>query len=299
LEAPFSKFGRVLFTSLAAFVLVCLASCGSSASKVDEFIPSRIVVIGDSYSYLGTPRQTVNDGSTNNIWVEQVAAGYGLSILAADGKLISGIVDSGAGSEFTIAEIKTQIGALSSGNQPKAGDLLLVMGGQKDIMVEAAKVGLAGYTLNQAKAAVKVQAHSLRDYVEGLINPSGLYHIMLLNVPSLNGSPYATSTAGLNSTIESLTREFNDSLKENFGSQPSGAGIRLYDTEMLFKGETSLGRSGITNFSDAFCGLTVPALCTGTGSGDHLYATDKYPTPTVHRILGSAVYGTMRGYSGW
>ncbi|MSQ56832.1 MAG: hypothetical protein EXR35_04735 [Limnohabitans sp.] len=300
-----------MFASIAAFVLMCLASCGSGTSKVDEFIPSRIVVIGDSYSYLGSPatnyqeRITVNDGTINN-WAIQVATNYGLSTAAADGKLISGIVNAGTGTEFTIAQIKNQIGALTGSNTPKAGDLLLVMGGAVDIFNKAITLGASptDAALTLAKADIKTQAHSLRDYVRSLVNPSGLNHIMLLAVPSLAGSPFS-KISSLDTTLEALAREFNDSLKENFGTQKSGEGIRLYDAEVLFKGVTYLHSLGITNRTDKFCDGTTAArsliltACTDTVNLSYLYATDKYPTPIVHRLLGNQVYNTMRGYSGW
>jgi len=309
LPAPLSLFGRTLFASLAAFVSVCLASCGSSASKVDEFIPSRIVVIGDSYSYLGSAganyldRITVNDGTINN-WTMQVATNYGLSTAVADGKLIRGVAPVVGSVELTVAQIVTQISALT--DSPKAGDLLMVMGGSVDIFNKATALGAnpTDAALTLAKAEMKTQAHALRDYVISLVNPSGLNHIMLLTVPSLAGSPFST-TNSLDSTLEALTREFNDSLKENFGIQKAGEGIRLYDAEVLFKSATYLNSLGITNRTDRFCDgssanrTVAVATCTSNASGTYLYATDKYPTPTVHRILGSAVYGTMRGYSGW
>ena len=335
MEAPFSKFGRVLFTSLAAFVLVCLASCGSSASKVDEFIPSRIVVIGDSYSYLGSSpnyqdRITVNEGTsadaisgaTVNNWVLQIAGGYSLSKKISDGKIVSGIVDSATSpctptsydaitkTDFKVADIIRQLNCASI--TLASTDLLLVNGGVVDIYKLAEEVVASTKTQAAAEAAAKVQAHALRDYVKNLIATTAVKHIMLLSVPSLDGSPYQIAGgAALQAALIGITDAFNTGLFEQFGTQPAGSGVRSFYSDNAFKSSTTLVSLGINMLNSTFCdGSSVdkPANpkvetgntgCTDVNSAAYKYATDKYPTPVMHRLLGNMVYNTMRGYSGW
>ncbi len=342
MEAPFSKFGRVLFTSLAAFVLVCLASCGSSASKVDEFIPSRIVVIGDSYSYLGSSpnyqdRITVNEGTsadaisgaTVNNWVLQIAGGYALSKVLADGKIVSGIVDSVTAAsdgtrlpsckptsfhtlplvfktDFKVADIVKQIDCASI--SLASTDLLLVNGGVVDIYKLAEEVVASTKTQAAAEAAAKVQANALRDYVKNLIATTAVKHIMLLSVPSLDGSPYQIAGgAALQAALIGITDAFNTGLFEQFGTQPAGSGVRSFYSDNAFKSSTTLVSLSINMLNTAFCNSldptsdrnTDPFKCTNTDNTAYKYATDKYPTPVMHRLLGNMVYNTMRGYSGW
>ena len=341
MEAPFSKFGRVLFASFAAFVLVCLTSCGSSASKVDEFIPSRIVVIGDSYSYLGSSangykdRITVNDGgavtdgSNVNNWVLQIAGGYALSKVIADGKIVSGIVDSVTAAidvtrplsckptsfdtlplvfktDFKVADIVKQIDCASI--SLASTDLLLVNGGVVDIYKLAEEVVASTKTQAAAEAAAKVQANALRDYVKNLIATTAVKHIMLLSVPSLDGSPYQIAGgAALQAALIGITDAFNTGLFEQFGTQPAGSGVRSFYSDNAFKSSTTLVGLGINIFNNKFCDSTLtlldrstdPASCTNTDNTAYKYATDKYPTPVMHRLLGNMVYNTMRGYSGW
>ena len=339
MEAPFSKFGRVLFASLATFVLACLASCGSSASKVDEFIPSRIVVIGDSYSYLGSSpnyqdRITVNEGTsadaisgaTVNNWVLQIAGGYALSKVLADGKIVSGIVDSVTAAsdgtrlpsckptsfhtlplvfktDFKVADIVKQIDCASI--SLASTDLLLVNGGVVDIYKLAEEVVASTKTQAAAEAAAKVQANALRDYVKNLIATTAVKHIMLLSVPSLDGSPYQIAGgAALQAALIGITDAFNTGLFEQFGTQPAGSGVRSFYSDNAFKSSTTLS---INMLNTAFCNSldptsdrnTDPFKCTNTDNTAYKYATDKYPTPVMHRQLGNMVYNTMRGYSGW
>jgi len=334
LEAPFSKFGRVLFTSLAAFVLVCLASCGSSASKVDEFIPSRIVVIGDSYSYLGSSpnyqdRITVNEGTsadaisgaTVNNWVLQIAGGYSLSKKISDGKIVSGIVDSATSpctptsydaitkTDFKVADIIRQLNCASI--TLASTDLLLVNGGVVDIYKLAEEVVASTKTQAAAEAAAKVQAHALRDYVKNLIATTAVKHIMLLSVPSLDGSPYQIAGgAALQAALIGITDAFNTGLFEQFGTQPAGSGVRSFYSDNAFKSSTTLVSLGINMLNSKFCDGSVNKLanpkveagntgCTDANNAAYKYATEKYPTPVMHRLLGNMVYNTMRGYSGW
>ena len=335
MEAPFSKFGRVLFTSLAAFVLVCLASCGSSASKVDEFIPSRIVVIGDSYSYLGRSlnnyqdRITVNEGAsadaisgaTVNNWVLQIAGGYSLSKKISDGKIVSGIVDSATSpctptsydaitkTDFKVADIIRQLNCASI--TLASTDLLLVNGGVVDIYKLAEEVVASTKTQAAAEAAAKVQAHALRDYVKNLIATTAVKHIMLLSVPSLDGSPYQIAGgAALQAALIGITDAFNTGLFEQFGTQPAGSGVRSFYSDNAFKSSTTLVSLGINMLNSKFCDGSVNKLanpkveagntgCTDANNAAYKYATEKYPTPVMHRLLGNMVYNTMRGYSGW
>ncbi len=346
MEAPFSKFGRVLFASLATFVLACLASCGSSASKVDEFLPSRIVVIGDSYSYLGSSangykdRITVNDGgavtdgSNVNNWVLQIAGGYALSKVLADGKIVSGIVDSATAAstridttchpttydadtktDFKVADIVKQIDCASI--SLASTDLLLVNGGVVDIYTLAEQVIAPASTTTQAAAeeAARARGNALRDYVKNLIATTAVKHIMLLSVPSLDGSPYQLSGTTAQQTARQtaligITDAFNTGLFENFGSQPAGSGVRSFYSDNAFKSSTTLVSLGINMLNSKFCDgsgnkLANPKVeagntgCTDANNAAYKYATEKYPTPVMHRLLGNMVYNTMRGYSGW
>ncbi|NBY08518.1 MAG: hypothetical protein EBQ84_11525, partial [Betaproteobacteria bacterium] len=323
------------FTSLAAFVLVCLASCGSSSSKVDEFIPSRIVVIGDSYSYLGRSlnnyqdRITVNEGAsadaisgaTVNNWVLQIAGGYSLSKKISDGKIVSGIVDSATSpctptsydaitkTDFKVADIIRQLNCASI--TLASTDLLLVNGGVVDIYKLAEEVVASTKTQAAAEAGAKVQAHALRDYVKNLIATTAVKHIMLLSVPSLDGSPYQIAGgAALQAALIGITDAFNTGLFEQFGTQPAGSGVRSFYSDNAFKSSTTLVSLGINMLNSKFCDGSVNKLanpkveagntgCTDANNAAYKYATEKYPTPVMHRLLGNMVYNTMRGYSGW
>lgn len=126
---------------LAACPLVLLAACGSS-SKYEEFIPTRIVSVGDQVSYLGnsalspaySDRFTINNTATDtgvNNWVLQLAASYGLStnLAAADPAVV-------ARTDATANRV-TDLAARLTGVTARSGDMLVVNGGMADIIALA------------------------------------------------------------------------------------------------------------------------------------------------------------------
>ena len=275
---------------LLALGLALLAGCGGGGSKVNEFIPTRIVVIGDSYSFLGTgaDRITVNDGTVNN-WALQVAASYGLP---------SSSVVSYAAADASTSAIASQL----SGHSLTSGDLLLISGGLKDIYTQADLVTANTINLTTAQATITTAAHTFRDFIKGLPGTGGMNHILFINVPNIKNGTYGTA----NPSVDALTQTFNLEVKSNFGTQPAGAGVRLYDAELLFNGtNATLTPNGITNITAAFCdgstGTRATNLtnCTDTGSASYLFANDKYITPVAHRLLGQQVYLFMRSNAGW
>ena len=148
------KAGLMLGLALAAL----LVGCGGSGTKYQEFIPKRIVVIGDEISYLGctvvsgvcvgtdaNDRFTVNNGDANvkatntsadnslklarftNNWVAQLAANYGLGL--------SDIVEAESSRSnrlgAKLSNITTQSASIPTYT---AGDMLIIAGGTNDIL---------------------------------------------------------------------------------------------------------------------------------------------------------------------
>src|SRR6185369_10480475 len=74
---------RRALLALAPALALLLAACGSGTIE-SQLHPTRLVVFGDGMSDLGQTgtRYTVNDGSIN-IWTQEVANSYGLTLTTA------------------------------------------------------------------------------------------------------------------------------------------------------------------------------------------------------------------------
>jgi phospholipase/lecithinase/hemolysin len=307
---------------LAACALVLLAACGSS-SKYDEFIPTRIVSIGDQLSYIGTngyDRFTVNNvsGETSEInnWVIQLATGYGL--------IDSQAISSGATNNQALNLVSNLANQLS-GKTAQSGDMLVVNAGMADIIYWTDQVRGGTKTTTEALTAISNAGTAYQAFaIEQQIN---FKHILILNAYDLKDSPYATANiananfsgyvstfnsglAGIRGFLHDMTRTFNTALIRNAGTFSAGSGVRLFDVETVFLNANLYG-IGIIDLTNRACPTSSAAGCkhggtTGTSTSDLnpyynmlLFADEAFPTPLAHRLLGNQVYGFLRGGKGW
>lgn len=315
-----------------AFTL--LAACGSG-SKYDEFIPTRIVSVGDQLSYLGnsnlTPaysdRFTVNnlasDTAINN-WVLQLAASYGLSTnLSGPDPAVVGKAGPVANK---VANLEAQLATVT----PRSGDMLVVNGGMADILALAEAVALGTKTSAQALTEIATAGSDLQALLIKLL--SQYKNILVINAYDLRDSPYALnrsltaaspaiSRANFQQLLHEMTRAFNTALIRNAGTFTSGSGIRLFDAETLFLnanlynvGITPAGLSlgtcnsfaipvpGVTEVDDnterVAC-TTSAATVLNASYDTYLFADNKFPTPVAHRFLGTQAYTFLRSVKGW
>ncbi len=309
----------VLGAALAASAL--LASCGGG-NIVDPFNPTRIVAFGDGFSDVGQTgnKYTVNDGSVN-IWIEQVAARYGLSITpAASGGTgysqgnarVSLKPDATGGSATrTVAE---QVDVfLNAGGGVKPLDLYVLNGGVSDLIVEAVNTS---QTFDQRLANVQKAARDLGALVRRLVN-AGAAHVVVIGTYNLRITPWAAGigqgTDG--SEISRLSREFNDALllsivdlgkradyvdAANFFNlrfnQPGSFNFNNNTTPACIataSGADGIGISTAAHISSRVCTTSTLAPAS-TEYNRALFADPVYPTPGLHRLFGDFVYDTVR-----
>ncbi len=307
--------------SVAACALVLLAACGSS-SKFEEFIPTRIVSVGDQLSYLGnsalTPafsdRFTINNTATDtgvNNWVLQLAASYGLStnLTTADPAVV-------ARTDATANRVSDLAGRLT-GFTSRSGDMLVVNGGVADIIALADAVADTPASTAQALADIAAAGANLQSFLTSQQN--SFKHILVLNAYDMRSSPYASSktlstyNGGFSQFLHDMTRAFNNGLIRNAGTFPAGSGIRLFDLETLFLnanlynfGITAAGMTSTTSTCPSFTTEAIRKACTTTTAAasrsdyaSYLFADTKFPSPVAHQLLGSQVYTFLRGVKGW
>ena len=153
-----SPLVRRFWLGLSLGLTLWIAGCGGAGSKVDEFLPRRVVVLGDEISYVGCTvvngvcqgthelldRFSLNYDSVPtsslpffNNWVTMLATWYGLGV---DKIIESTYVASGdanavnrrlARKGATVSLIRSQADGLPT---YQAGDMLIIAGGAHDIL---------------------------------------------------------------------------------------------------------------------------------------------------------------------
>jgi outer membrane lipase/esterase len=308
---------RRLLLSLCCTAMAWLAGCGSSSVE-SALKPTRIVSIGDTFSDVGRTgtRYTVNDG-TVNIWAEQLASKFGLTLTSA----------SSGGSGFAQAHarvmqavdltggqapsVKAQIDGLLAGTQLGSGDLVLINGGVSDIVAEV----LAGAP--DMKTKVQQAGRDLGGQVRRLVG-AGAKYVVVVGPYNLGQSRWAADV-GQRQLLKDMTTAFTDALLVSIVDLSSN--VLYVDAALYFNLVTaSPGSYGLTDEAnppdlsrtvapklactsvDAGVGIGLGAgqvssgLCTtatiaaGVDYGKTLFADALYFTPVAHRLFGDYAY---------
>jgi len=293
---PASLFMRIISFALLSMATL-LTACSGSSTVNDPFKPTRIVVFGDSMSFISTTAAyTVNDTSTNN-WASHLASNYGI-----------GTIVKNAAANALVSDIQTQVNTFGAAYQ--SGDLVVVSAGYRDIINDA-----SGST-NTAAAKGTAYANLVRTMVS-----NGAKHIAVANMYDLSKTP-AASLSGTGATTATnlaaqngnsrgnLVAAFNDALKSNLGSSTLtyiGDNVRLLDLEAYYNlvraSPTSYSFIDITTITCNSAGNTVgvgngqiDSSACGTGTlaqasyNSYVFADAVYPTPAFHRLWGSKAY---------
>jgi phospholipase/lecithinase/hemolysin len=282
-----------------------LASCGGGGGTVNNpFKPTRVIIFGDSFSFVSsTAAYTVNDNSLNN-WARQIASSYG----------VTNVVNNAAANAL-VSDVQTQVNTFGSNYQ--AADLVVISAGYRDIINNAVSGGGSTTTAT-------TNGQSYASLVRTLVS-NGAKRIAVANVYDLSKAPAAglqTNLASQNANNRgALVAAFNDALKSNLGSSTLtyiGDNVRLLDTEAYL----NLVRAapGSYSFVD-----TTTVTCTVQGAGvglgnnrvdssqctaanatggtattyttpaynNYVFADSVYPTPAFHRSWGINAYNQL------
>ncbi|WP_291012248.1 SGNH/GDSL hydrolase family protein [Hydrogenophaga sp.] len=257
-----------LLTGAAALAGPALLSACGDGDIVSALNPSRIRVLGDGLSFLGSPRFTVNDGSAR-LWVDQIATRYGLTLTAADGF---------AAGNATAADIAGQIAAAGA---PGANDLFLINAPMEDIFVSSGSTAAA-------TAAGKTLADSVRSLIA-----SGAKFVAVAGVYDLGKAPEVV-TLGQTAAFSAAALALNNSFKVN--AEDLGANLLFMDLAFYVNELIRIpGTYGLTNVTTAVCTTPTAETCT-TGTlvdpnyVDYLFADGRHFTPEAHRLFGDNAF---------
>jgi outer membrane lipase/esterase len=300
--------------ALAPAVVLLLAGCGSGTIE-SQLKPTRMIAFGDGLSDLGQTgtRNTVND-ATVNIWTQEVAASFGLTLdnavsggtsFATRNARINTKPDA-AGNAAT-PTVKEQIDTfLAAGGVFAPNDLIVVSGGTSDVIAEMAKVTSGAQTQDQMTATMKQAGRDLAAQVRRVVAAGGT-HVIVIGTYQLGRSPWAAQIGQVD-FLNNVSIAFNDALLVSMVDL--GANVLYVDLALLVNLMTANGTSfNIANLVDPACTSVDPGPGIGTGPGQinsalctpativpgsdynqFVFADRVYLTPTAQRQFGDFAF---------
>ena len=265
-------FARAVFGAGMLASALLLAGCGGGGDQVQTFRADRVIAFGDESSVINADgsKYSVNalaadnagqlDCSSNPIWIQTVAASYGLAFPQCPGIISiepNGLIYAANGAK--VADLSTQIDAfLNDGNGFTEQDLVTVLVGANDVVEQYQQyttLGEAQLTENlaDAGAALARQVNRLAGFGA---------KVLIVTIPDMGLTPFAgdrsdESTEGGPAVLTRLSTRFNDALLSKLLND--GRKIGLVQLDQYLK---AVDRATTKGFSNAtFSNTTLPA-CT-------------------------------------
>ena len=302
---------RAACASLIALLL--LASCGGG-TQVEKFVPTRLLVFGDETSVLLDANNDANarkfginalkvdkvalDCALNPIWVQTLAASFGLTFQECNPKLVAAPTNRiYAASDASSVDVPGQIDRHLAGDSFFVKDLVTILAGAKDIITQYETVK-AGVSEAAAAAELEAAGTALSAQVNRVARLGGKVLISL--VPDMGLTPYAVAeevgVAGRAAMLSRLTSAFNQKLRIGIINDGKLIGLLLTDEliQTIYKGASATSTSYI-NAKAAACDpakapqlqlCSTETLVTGATSSNYLWADDRHLSAGGHLNLG-------------
>jgi outer membrane lipase/esterase len=313
----FQGLRRTLLVAACAGAAL-LAACGGGSVE-SQFTPARIVVFGDGFADLGQVggrRYTVNDG-TVNVWTQQLASRYGVSLAAA----ASGGSSYATGSARVLAKpdaagsastpsVKEQIDNFLASGGLRSTDLVVVSAGTADVVAEGSLAISGAQSSGTALANVSQAGADLGAQVRRLVT-AGAQHVLVVGTYNLGRSPWALASAQVGPLTDYSSR-FNESFL--ISVVDLGKNVLYADSAFYFNLVTSSPSSySMDNATAAVCtsvdagagigigaGQVNSALCNtstlvgGANYNRFVFADLVYTTPEANRQFGNYAFDKIR-----
>ncbi len=294
-----SRLVRAARWLAATAAIAVLTACGGE-SVVTDLNPERFLVVGDDLMDVGQNGYlyTINDGQPS--WVQDFAAHYGLAVTPANdggwgfaqGHARVTAADESSGTNAP--SVSAQIDAMLARTTLGSGDIVLIGGGQPDIIAAVQQYGIS----EEATAAVRQAGSELAQQVRR-VTDAGATHVAVVGVPLLGDTPWARAQ-GLEGAVNSLCIAFNTALLldiHDMGDKVLYLDAALF-FDLIFDDADDFG---FTNGKDPVCTTPDVSTCTADTVSDEnydrwLFADDLHFTPRALRLFGSDNYSET-GYS--
>lgn len=290
-----------------------LAACGGGGQQVASFSPNRVIAFGDELSVINADgsKYTINalvTGSTTQlecaaapIWIQLVAASYGLSFPQCPGFATDPQSRIYAAEGATVADVATQIDTLVVNGGFTTNDLVTVLAGANDVVAQFRQYPTVGE--DQLAANLTAAGNALAEQVNRLAGYGA--RVLIVTIPDMGLTPFAGdrsvgSTDGNPALLTRLSTKFNDALLVGILNDGHKIGLIQFD-EYLKSVDTAArnGRGSLNNTSLAACSVALPKCTTNTLVPDAvnsvwLWADSRRLAPSGQSALGSLASSRAR-----
>ena len=310
----------VILTTVGALLL---SSCGGGgqSSQSKRFKPTRMIVFGDESSLLVPPstplgvdayKYSVNfvsgatvDCRANLLWVQQLAAEYGLVFAECNPAGAPATAQMRATAGGKVADVALAVDAFLASSTPVPTDLITMMAGTNDI-IELYNGVIASPLSRDAAAAsavteIKARALVFASQINRLVNYKNTKgRVLYSTVPEVNLTPFGQSKSSADQALlKQLTESFNDGFRvaeKDGGVITNGRSLGFIKTQQRLRDifdtvNDGNDFAGLTNVTHAAC--TVPAssctqntLVSVDADQKYLWADELRYGLVAHRYVG-------------
>jgi len=219
-----------------AAMAVLLAACGGG-EQVQEFRATRVFAFGDETSVINADgtKYSINalttagaiDCANNPLWVQSIAALYGLVFPQCNPNAVPGPVSRiYATVGARVADISLQIDQQVANGGFAAGDLATVLVGANDIIDQFQQY--PGVGEDQLNANLEQSANDLAGQVNRLADLG--VKVIIVTAPDMGLTPFAGDPAGTNAALLSrLSSHFNIKMRRGIYNDGRRIGLVLLD----------------------------------------------------------------------
>ncbi|MBP8271967.1 MAG: hypothetical protein KAX42_08840 [Sphaerotilus sp.] len=312
---------RVLKSLLApALFAALLGGCGGSSSRVENYVPTRLVAFGDELSLVNPngSKYTVNalkadgvtlDCATYPVWPQVVADGYGMVFAECNPNAVAttvAVMKASVGAK--VADVAAAVAAFQATSVFTPQTLVTVMAGQHDILAAYTAYNAGTLTRTQAKTQVAAVGKTLGALVNAMANQGSGARVLYATPPNLGYSPFATAEvtrtgdADRQVLLRELTLEFTAGLRlEVINDGRYAALITADELTISLSDPTKMVANALTNVVDPVCTTALPGCTTATvasgaaGVGTtYLWADAQHPGVTFQTRVGIAALNRAR-----
>jgi outer membrane lipase/esterase len=300
---------------MAALTVLCaLAACGGGDTQ-EPFKPNRVLAFGDELSYIETDgrKYSINaykitdtttnpptesttelDCTRNPLWIQTVAASFGLAFDRCLGTATTASGQVLAQPGQMVRDLPAQLAAVT-GAAFNERDLALMQIGMNDILelYRRYPAESSASLIEEARARARVYGERINTLAQS--GPA----VVVLTVPDLGLTPFAraqNTTSGdpnRSKLLTQLTDAFNSRMSVTLINDGRLIGLVFIDieTQNMFRFPSNFA---LSNVLDAACLPTAVlpdcrtnTLATGATSTSHLWADDLRPGQTLQSRMGS------------
>ena len=300
-----NKTARAMLCAGMLASAALLASCGGG-EPVQRFNATRVIAFGDEFSVINADgsKYSVNalaTGSTsqldcagNPLWIQSVAANYGLAFAQCPGTTTNPVSRVYAANGALVADVSNQIDQHLNNGGFVAGDLVTVLAGANDVVAQFQLYPSTGEAqlsanLTAAGAALARQVNRLADYGA---------KVLIVTIPDMGLTPFggdrtAGSTDANPALLTRLSTRFNDALLAGITNDGHKIGLVQLDEYLKAVDTAALrGQGSFNNSTRAACNVALPRCTTNTLVADAvnsvwLWADNRHLGANGQSSLGS------------